>query len=101
MTLLGEARASLDEQRELAERMARRARARRRVRHVDATSPACRSCTGARGELLDEGVVARLAALERVRDALARLAELGPVSELVDQAPRARRRGAPASTASC
>ncbi len=39
-------------------------------------------------------VRARLHALESVRAAIARLAELGPTSELVDHAPRRRGRGA-------
>jgi DNA-binding CsgD family transcriptional regulator len=37
--------------------------------------------------ILEHGVLARLAALARVRAAVARLEELGPVSELVEQAP--------------
>ena len=86
MTLLGEARASLDEQRELAEQMALA------LAHV-AESGTWTDFAGVQElhrrarQLLDEGVVARLAALERVRAAIAGLADLGPVSELVDQAP--------------
>ena len=39
------------------------------------------------GQVLETDVVARLAALERVRAAIAALEELGPVSELVERAP--------------
>jgi LuxR family transcriptional regulator, regulator of acetate metabolism len=86
VTLLGEARASLDEQRELAGRLADA------LAHV-AESGTWTDFAGVQElhrrarELLDEGVAARLAALERVRDAAARMGQLGPVSELVDQAP--------------
>jgi LuxR family transcriptional regulator, regulator of acetate metabolism len=86
VTLLGEARASLDEQRELAEQMARA------LAHV-AESGTWTDFAGVQElhrrarQLLDEGVVARLAVLERVRDAIAGMADLGPVSELVEQAP--------------
>jgi LuxR family transcriptional regulator, regulator of acetate metabolism len=38
-------------------------------------------------ELVDEGAIARLNALERVRAAIGRLAEAGPVSEIIDRAP--------------
>jgi LuxR family transcriptional regulator, regulator of acetate metabolism len=86
VTLLGEARASLDEQRELAERLADA------LAHV-AESGTWTDFAGVQElhrrarQLLDDGVVARLAALARVRETAARMAELGPVSELVDQAP--------------
>ena len=39
------------------------------------------------GQVLEDDVVARLAALERVRAAVAQLADLGPVSEIVDRGP--------------
>ena len=39
------------------------------------------------GLLVEAGVIARLAALERVTAAADRLAEAGPVSEIVDRAP--------------
>jgi len=86
VTLLGEARASLDEHRELADRLAHA------LAHV-AESGTWTDFAGVQAlhrrarELVDEGVAARLAALDRVGDAVARMAELGPVSELVDQAP--------------
>jgi LuxR family transcriptional regulator, regulator of acetate metabolism len=38
-------------------------------------------------ELIDEGAIARLRALERVRAAIGRLADAGPVSEIIDRAP--------------
>jgi DNA-binding CsgD family transcriptional regulator len=38
-------------------------------------------------ELVQEGAIARLRVLERVRAALARLADAGPVSEIVERAP--------------
>ena len=38
-------------------------------------------------ELVDEGAIARLHALERVRAAIGRLADAGPVSEIIDRAP--------------
>jgi len=38
-------------------------------------------------ELVDEGAIARLQTLERVRAAIARLADAGPVSEIIDRAP--------------
>ena len=38
-------------------------------------------------ELVDEGAIARLRALERVRAAVGRLADAGPVSEIIDRAP--------------
>jgi DNA-binding CsgD family transcriptional regulator len=38
-------------------------------------------------ELVDEGAIARLRMLERVRAALARLADAGPVSEIIERAP--------------
>jgi LuxR family transcriptional regulator, regulator of acetate metabolism len=38
-------------------------------------------------ELVQEGAIARLRALERVHDALARLADAGPVSEIIERAP--------------
>ena len=38
-------------------------------------------------ELVDEGAIARLQALERVRAAVGRLADAGPVSEIIDRAP--------------
>jgi DNA-binding CsgD family transcriptional regulator len=37
--------------------------------------------------LVDQGAIARLAALERVRAAVGRLADAGPVSEIIDRAP--------------
>jgi DNA-binding CsgD family transcriptional regulator len=84
--MLGEARASLDEHRELAERLAQA------LAHV-AESGTWTDFAGVQElhrralQVLDEGVIARLRALERVREAAARMAQLGPVSELVDQAP--------------
>jgi DNA-binding CsgD family transcriptional regulator len=86
MSLLGEARASLDEHRELAERLADA------LAHV-AESGTWTDFAGVQElhrrarQVIDEGVAARLRALEHVREAAARMAELGPVSELVDQAP--------------
>jgi LuxR family transcriptional regulator, regulator of acetate metabolism len=38
-------------------------------------------------ELIEAGAIARLAALERVRAAVGRLADAGPVSEILDRAP--------------
>jgi DNA-binding CsgD family transcriptional regulator len=38
-------------------------------------------------ELVGEGAIARLRLLERVRDALGRLADAGPVSEIIERAP--------------
>jgi DNA-binding CsgD family transcriptional regulator len=38
-------------------------------------------------ELVQEGAIARLRALERVHDALARLADAGPISEIIERAP--------------
>ncbi len=38
-------------------------------------------------ELVDQGAIARLHALERVRAAVGRLADAGPVSEIIDRAP--------------
>jgi DNA-binding CsgD family transcriptional regulator len=38
-------------------------------------------------ELVDDGAIARLRVLERVRAALARLADAGPVSEIIERAP--------------
>jgi LuxR family transcriptional regulator, regulator of acetate metabolism len=38
-------------------------------------------------ELVDHGAIARLRALERVRAAIGRLADAGPVSEIIDRAP--------------
>jgi DNA-binding CsgD family transcriptional regulator len=38
-------------------------------------------------QLVDQGAIARLAALERVRAAVGRLADAGPVSEIIDRAP--------------
>jgi len=38
-------------------------------------------------ELVDHGAIARLEALERVRAAVGRLADAGPVSEIIDRAP--------------
>jgi LuxR family transcriptional regulator, regulator of acetate metabolism len=38
-------------------------------------------------ELVDEGAIARLHTLERVRAAVGRLADAGPVSEIIDRAP--------------
>jgi DNA-binding CsgD family transcriptional regulator len=38
-------------------------------------------------ELVDEGAIARLSVLERVHAALARLADAGPVSEIIERAP--------------
>jgi LuxR family transcriptional regulator, regulator of acetate metabolism len=86
VTLLAEARASLDAHRELAERLGR------------ALAQVAESGTWTDWSdvqelhrharvLLHEGVAARLVALERVHDAIGRVAELGPASELIDQAP--------------
>lgn len=87
MTLLGDARASLDEHRELAERLDRAfARVGESGTWTDWSE--VRELHSHASRLLDEGVVARLRALERVRDAIARIEELGPVSELVDRAPQ-------------
>jgi DNA-binding CsgD family transcriptional regulator len=86
VTLLGEARASLDEHRELAERLGR-------ALAFVAESGTWTDWSDVEElhrhawRVLDEGVVARLAALERIRDATARMAELGPISELLEQAP--------------
>ena len=38
-------------------------------------------------ELVDQGAIARLRMLERVRAAIARLADAGPVSEIIERAP--------------
>jgi DNA-binding CsgD family transcriptional regulator len=38
-------------------------------------------------ELVDQGAIARLQTLERVRAAVGRLADAGPVSEIIDRAP--------------
>jgi LuxR family transcriptional regulator, regulator of acetate metabolism len=38
-------------------------------------------------ELVDQGAIARLHAFERVRAAIGRLADAGPVSEIIDRAP--------------
>ena len=38
-------------------------------------------------ELVDQGAIARLHALEGVRAAVGRLADAGPVSEIIDRAP--------------
>ena len=87
MTLLGDARASLDEHRELAERLDR-AFARLGESGTWTDWSEVRELHHHARQLLDEGVIARLRALERVRDAIARIEELGPVSELVDRAPQ-------------
>ena len=85
MTLLGDARASLDEHRELAERLDRAfARVGESGTWTDWSE--VRELHRRARQLLDEGVVARLRALERVGDAIGRIEELGPVSELVDRA---------------
>jgi len=85
VTLLGDARASLDEHRELAERLDRAfARVGESGTWTDWSE--VRELHRRARQLLDEGVVARLRALERVGDAIGRIEELGPVSELVDRA---------------
>jgi LuxR family transcriptional regulator, regulator of acetate metabolism len=86
MTLLADARASLEAQRDLAERLGRALALVAESGTWTGWSDVQELHRLAR-QALDEGVAARLAALERVRDAIARIAELGPVSELVEQAP--------------
>jgi DNA-binding CsgD family transcriptional regulator len=85
MTLLADARASLDEHRELADRLERAlAQVAESGTWTDWSDVQALHRTARR--LLDEGV-ARLRALERVRDSIARLADLGHASEVVDRAP--------------
>jgi DNA-binding CsgD family transcriptional regulator len=49
--------------------------------------PASEDLRALLAELVDEGAIARLRVLERVRTALARLADAGPVSEIIERAP--------------